>query len=181
MQSDYLNNISSENVRRALLVLEGIREGQQLGTLLGYQFESYLHNHNLDQYISDFRIAFNLDQLPIEEENSISKEHTESSREEELVIESEASSDLKQDIDVAPPLVVNGQKLIECKEAPEVLKEIWMNQEVQKGIRYLKETMDTITDILVSADLHSLIDKKDIDIFWNQINEESTGHNNVSK
>ena len=37
-------NLSSERVRTALAFLEGIRHGQQLGALLGYQFERGLHD-----------------------------------------------------------------------------------------------------------------------------------------
>lgn len=57
-------NLSSDRVRRALSAIEGIRQGQSLGALLGYQFERGLHDkHNLaevDQFIYDLRKAFPL-------------------------------------------------------------------------------------------------------------------------
>ncbi|MBD1857944.1 MULTISPECIES: hypothetical protein [Leptolyngbya] len=57
-------NLSSERVRVALAVLEGIREGQSLGALLGYQLERGLHDrHNMaevDQFIFKLRKAFPL-------------------------------------------------------------------------------------------------------------------------
>jgi DNA uptake protein ComE-like DNA-binding protein len=79
-------NLNSERVRRALHVLEGMRQGQPLGAVLGYQFERALHDHwsgttqhsaligpglnltdavgqglePLDQYIDDFREDFPL-------------------------------------------------------------------------------------------------------------------------
>lgn len=57
-------NLSSERVRRALSILEGIRGGQSLGALLGYQFERGLHDrHNqaeVDQFIYRMRKAFPL-------------------------------------------------------------------------------------------------------------------------
>jgi hypothetical protein len=57
-------NLTSERVRTALALLEGIRGGQSLGALLGYQFERGLHDrHNLaevDQFILDLRQAFPL-------------------------------------------------------------------------------------------------------------------------
>ena len=57
-------NLSSERVRRALSILEGIRGGQSLGALLGYQFERGLHDrHNqaeVDQFIFRIRKAFPL-------------------------------------------------------------------------------------------------------------------------
>jgi WD40 repeat protein len=54
-------DLSSARVRQALWLLEGIRQGQTLGALLGYRFERGLHergqkeNLNLDQYIPSFR------------------------------------------------------------------------------------------------------------------------------
>lgn len=61
----YCINLNSERVRKAKFLLDGIREGQPLGAMLGYHFERALHERNqsdnqpnLDQYIDDFRLAF---------------------------------------------------------------------------------------------------------------------------
>ena len=53
-------NLNSDRTRHALRLVEGIRQGQPLGALLGYQFERALHEHHLhlDQYIDDFRAEF---------------------------------------------------------------------------------------------------------------------------
>lgn len=52
-------NLSSERVRLALWLLDGVRQGQPLGALLGYRFERGLHENHpgliLDQYIPVFR------------------------------------------------------------------------------------------------------------------------------
>ena len=53
-------NLNSERVRRAARILEGIRQGQPLGVLLGYQFERQLHERKHDRFIDDFRAAFPL-------------------------------------------------------------------------------------------------------------------------
>jgi hypothetical protein len=57
-------NLSSDRVRTALGVLEGIRNGQSLGALLGYRFERGLHDdHGLaevDKFIYPMRKAFPL-------------------------------------------------------------------------------------------------------------------------
>ncbi len=57
-------NLSSSRVRKALYYQDGIRNGQSLGALLGYQLERGLHeNHSpllLDQYIYVLREAFPL-------------------------------------------------------------------------------------------------------------------------
>ena len=52
-------DLSSARVRRALFHLEGVRRGQELGALLGYQFERGLHDRNasldVDQFIRPIR------------------------------------------------------------------------------------------------------------------------------
>ncbi len=59
-------NLSSERVRRALFVLEGLRNSQSLEAMLGFQFERGLHDRGsanddlkrLNEYIYDFRDKF---------------------------------------------------------------------------------------------------------------------------
>ena len=55
-------NLSSKRVRRALWYMEGVRNGQLLAALLGYQLERYLHDENIEanQYITELRAAFPL-------------------------------------------------------------------------------------------------------------------------
>jgi hypothetical protein len=56
-------NLSSERVRKALTIIEGIQAGQNLAALLGYQFERYIHDNNtenVDQYIFALRRQFPL-------------------------------------------------------------------------------------------------------------------------
>ncbi len=56
-------NLSSERVRLALQVIEGMQGGQSLAALLGYRFERGLHDrHNVevDAFIYDLRKAFPL-------------------------------------------------------------------------------------------------------------------------
>jgi LysM repeat protein len=51
-------NLNSDRVRQALRIIEGVRQGQLLGAMLGYLFERGLHERRLDEYIDDFRAAF---------------------------------------------------------------------------------------------------------------------------
>jgi hypothetical protein len=57
-------NLSSDRVRLALDVLEGIRQGQSLGALLGYRLERGLHDGygtiTVDRFISGLRRSFPL-------------------------------------------------------------------------------------------------------------------------
>jgi hypothetical protein len=59
----YKVNLSSERVRIALEMIEGIQQGQSLGALLGYQLERGLHDRTeeeLDIYIYELRKVFPL-------------------------------------------------------------------------------------------------------------------------
>lgn len=59
----YKINLSSERVRMALRIIEGIQQGQSLGALLGYQLERGLHDRTkeeLDIYIYELRKEFPL-------------------------------------------------------------------------------------------------------------------------
>jgi PKD repeat protein len=57
--ADLLNlDISSDRVQSALRYLDGVRQGQQLAALLGYQFEDGLHAAGLDAYTQAFRDAY---------------------------------------------------------------------------------------------------------------------------
>jgi hypothetical protein len=57
-------NLTSERVRRSLWLLDGMRQGQPLGALLGYLFERGLHENyphlDLDKYIYVFRSLYPL-------------------------------------------------------------------------------------------------------------------------
>jgi hypothetical protein len=48
-------DLSSERVRLAKWLLDGVRQGQPLGALLGYRFERRLHDLKLDKWIKPFR------------------------------------------------------------------------------------------------------------------------------
>ena len=68
-------NISSARVRMAMQLIEGIRNGQEMGAILGFQFERGLHDKyqtlELDKYIQPLRKKFPLQQ-PVGE--SVDKE-----------------------------------------------------------------------------------------------------------
>jgi hypothetical protein len=53
-------NLSSERVRRATELMDGVRKGQPLSVLLGYQFERALHDRQRDVHIATFRAAYPL-------------------------------------------------------------------------------------------------------------------------
>lgn len=59
----YKINLSSERVRLALAIIEGLQQGQSMGALLGYQLERGLHDNTaleLDIFIYELRKIFSL-------------------------------------------------------------------------------------------------------------------------
>lgn len=53
-------DIQSARARRAQAMIEGVRGGQTVNALLGYQFERALHDAQLDRFIAGFRRAYPL-------------------------------------------------------------------------------------------------------------------------
>lgn len=53
-------DIQSARVRRAVAIVEGVRAGQTVSALLGYQLERALHDAGLDVYIAGLRRAYPL-------------------------------------------------------------------------------------------------------------------------
>jgi hypothetical protein len=51
-------DLSSDRVRLALWLLDGVRQGQTLGALLGYRFERGLQERNVAEWIDEFRETF---------------------------------------------------------------------------------------------------------------------------
>lgn len=128
-------NLSSERVRRALYVLEGIQNGQSLEALLGYQFERALHDittnnpaNNLNKYILTIREKFPIAASSIPQQGNVAQEV------------------------VSPFSVVNGLKIIKAKAAQlEVLvpnanhAELILNEKDR-----LEDTLDALSDLMVS-------------------------------
>jgi hypothetical protein len=71
-------NLSSDRVRRAMAIIEGLRNGQSLAALLGYQLERGLHDrHSLaevDEYIYVLRDRFSLVANKLEETKTTENE-----------------------------------------------------------------------------------------------------------
>lgn len=46
-------NLSSERIRKALSIIEGLQHGQNLAALLGYHFERFIHDNNQSEEVDD--------------------------------------------------------------------------------------------------------------------------------
>jgi len=147
-------NLSSERVRRALFILEGLANGQMLEVLLGQQFERGLHDRGsanddlkrLNEYIYAYREAFTISRHVVHQqgETSAANETIETNH------------------------VVNGLKLAESEllfpygaslsfqglTDPQI-------SEVQKAIvaekDKLEDTLDAIKDLLLSESVYQMV------------------------
>jgi len=143
-------NLSSERVRRAMQFIEGMRNGQSLGALLGYQFERALHDRyaeaEVDAFIFDIRKTFPLrarrrrDTLPPDDEpiEKIEARNVVDGRRllEHVQQSSEKSYPWGKDLQRGTPQ-----------------QEAIINQEVDR----LLDTQDAIADLAVSESVHQAV------------------------
>jgi hypothetical protein len=128
-------NLSSDRARRAMGLFEGIRNGQRLEVLLGYQFERGLHDattnnpaNNLNRYILDFRNKYEIENLSIPQQGTTEAQET---------------------IDSYP--VVNGLKILKASDA-EVGNLVSSSDRamVLALKKELANTLDACNDLLVT-------------------------------
>ena len=135
-------NLSSERVRRAMFILDGLRNGQMLEALLGYQFERALHDKaaSLNKFILDFRIAFPIEQKELPQQGT------------GVATES-----------LPPYNVVNGLKLSEFGDikassikfivVPSAGDLTIFNEEKER----LKDSLDAVKDLLMAENFYQLV------------------------
>lgn len=137
----YAVNLSSERTRSASSLLEGIRNGQSLEVLLGYQFERALHDTtssnmaNLNVYIQPFRDKYEIENLSIPQQGAPEAQET---------------------IDSYP--VVNGLKVQKASEGE--IRQIVPNDRdatLVLAIRdKLSDTLDACNDLLLAEGAYQL-------------------------
>jgi len=142
-------NLSSQRVRRALFILEGIRNGNSIEALLGYQFERGLHDRGsesdsmkiLNAYIYDFRDAFPLPQHLLEQEGAPASTVT-----------------------IPATNVVNGLTLAEDQRpfpfgavGPVTSATPELRDAVIKEKNNLADTLDAVKDLLLSESVYHLV------------------------
>ncbi len=143
-------NLSSGRVKKALWILEGIREGQPLAVLLGYRFERLLHEKHmngtadvyLDQFILPFRTCYPL----------IAGKETDTAPEESVE-------------NLAPRNVVDGNALLKAYKADTIpfgTKELPTAgspeyKAILRDLDELDETFDAVSDLLLAESVHQAV------------------------
>jgi hypothetical protein len=127
-------DLQSWRVRRALALLDGVRTGQPLAALLGYQFERGLHDAELDQHIARFRTDY---PLP-------------------LVVEPEEPGSDEARVTIAARNVVDGQAL---RRRPPDLTRVGdpAASTIRRLIAELDDAVDAVGDLLLAESVHHLV------------------------
>lgn len=127
-------NLTSDRVRRALHILDGVRQGQELGALLGYRFERGLHDQSQDVYIDAFRSVFPLKAnkvvQPIEGET----------------VEAVAARNVVDGLALANRWTTKKDRFLDLIQAEGVEKP---GPRVIKELDRLLDTLDSVTDVLL--------------------------------
>lgn len=137
-------NISSDRVREATLLLDGIRSGLALNELLGYRFERRMHEFaeknkiSLERYILDYRIKYPLAQAQNNQQNGPQES-------------------------ISARNVVDGQKLLNAFEANEEdvftdITEIFEEkQAIRTIIRSLQDIIDAVKDLMMTEGVYQAV------------------------
>ncbi len=137
---NFAMNLSSRRIRKAIDFLQGMKNGQDLSTLLGYQFERMLHDQNidsiqLDKYIYDFR-----DKYPV------------------IAGKLTSGGDART---TAARNVVDGLALIEAYRKNTWNSGISMNNtdktRLKRILDNLEETLDSISDLLMAESVYQMV------------------------
>ncbi|KAA9338978.1 hypothetical protein [Adhaeribacter soli] len=153
-------NLSSERTRKALKIMEGIKAGQSLSALLGYQFERALHDayvpnvslSSLDQYIAWFRSKFPLSN----DKNSLVEPDQNVTPEEEAFAQEVISArDVTDGLQLVEKYFKSKKQAsygidftgIDTSDRPTIIKEI----------EKLADTVDAISDLVTAESIYQSV------------------------
>jgi uncharacterized coiled-coil protein SlyX len=141
-------NLSSERVRRGLFILQGMRNGQTLEALLGYQFERALHDWgsktgtlNINQYIYNFR-----DKFPIKQ-NLVPQQGSSAGSTEAIAANNVVNGVLLAETTASYPYGVTGLEGISDAE-----KKVIKDEKDR-----LADSLDAVKDLLMSESAYQLV------------------------
>lgn len=142
-------NISSDRVRRGLFILQGIRNGQALEALLGYQFERGLHDQasndsslaKLNLYVYDYRDAYPTSSHLINQQGSNGAEET-------IAANNVTNGLLLAESNLSFPFGATGDVVSASTAERDAI-----TSEKNK----LAETLDAVKDLLLSESVYQLV------------------------
>ncbi len=137
--SAFAVNLTSGRVRKALRILEGIKQGQSLDYLLGYRFERALHDRSMDGLIPAFRTQYPIaPQVNPAADNSGAAQAAVAARN---VVDGLALSRDRSKFDAGAPPVAVGAELPAVREL----------------VADLADTFDAVGDLLLAESVHHIV------------------------
>jgi hypothetical protein len=156
-------NLSSSRMQRALQLLEGVRQGQPLGALMGYHFERGLQEQALQRFIYPFRLAFPLLQKSNAEEDGDSPTESISARNVvhglklnkrwQSLWENEEGTE-KQKANVALGKMMEVLKKQDADFSESTPEE---NEKLIRLLLHIDDTIDALSDLLLSESVHQSV------------------------
>jgi hypothetical protein len=174
----YKVNLTSERVRLALDIVEGMQQGQSLGALLGYRLERDLHDggaEELDNYIYELRKLFPLNSNKLQSTQiaegrpAATPEEDERNQEEEDALNGDAAV-----VKIEARNVVDGLALLdhirkvdkdeypfgfELGDGPSQLKSAGPTQSaaINVAVGRLKNVRDAVADLAMAEGVHQVV------------------------
>ena len=147
-------DLSSQRVRLAMGIIEGMRVGQSLGALLGYRFERHLH----DAGILQLRATM----YAIRRQFPLAAQQIKSTKDDTLAIEAIAASN-----------VVDGRALLRHVEAsaqqgypwgiatlpldPDPTRRAAMNAAIDAAVAHIRDVNDAVADLALAEGVHQAV------------------------
>lgn len=122
-------NLSSDRIRLALHLVDGVRGGQSLGTLLGYRFERALHENRKDGSIPKFRELF--------------------PGSTELMPTADPSKETKNKLS---HLVLDGLALLQAHQQKKIPQDL--STACQAELDRLEDALDAVADLVLAESVH---------------------------
>lgn len=137
-QSPLQINLSSSRVRLALHLLDGMREGQPLGALLGYRLERTMHDSGLETLIATLRAIAPLNNAP--------DAGTTAS-------ESVAANNVVDGLALLRTIFVNG----ELATGPGLPTDNDTRSKLTAALQTLNDALDSVADCTLAESVHQLL------------------------
>ena len=147
-------DLSSQRVRLAMAIIEGMRVGQSLGALLGYRFERHLH----DAGILQLRATM----YAIRRQFPLAAQQIKSTKDDTLAIEAIAASN-----------VVDGRTLLRHVEAssqknypwgiamlpldPDATRRTAINAAIDAAVAHIRDVNDAVADLALAEGVHQAV------------------------
>jgi hypothetical protein len=137
-------DIQSTRVRRAQAMIEGVRAGQTVAALLGYQFERALHDAHLNRFVHGFRQAYPL--APLLEPEGEGHEEAKTAIGARNVVDGQALRRARAELQDTARLQAAAVEPL-GDDGPTLLR----------LLSELDETFDAVGDLLLAESVHQLV------------------------